>query len=188
METVTKEKEAKLENELAVKFITLISKFAATYDSSIKEWQSYPNVDDIIVKENQQQYIKKISITLKVLLRKAEKNNEIHIQRVLKFTLGLLDLPDLFTNLTKLNLLVNNGITLLQLNNCKEKTEENLKQIMKDNFNPYYINTSYLKTHLINLFKIYFNILHFTWHTFFCIIIIEGMIKWIKSLTIYLNI
>ena len=78
METVTKEKEAKLENELAVKFITLISKLAATYDSSIKEWQSYPNVDDIIVKENQQQYIKKISITLKVLLRKAEKNNEIH--------------------------------------------------------------------------------------------------------------
>ena len=148
METVTKEKEAKLENELAVKFITLISKFAATYDSSIKEWQSYPNVDDIIVKENQQQYIKKISITLKVLLRKAEKNNEIHIQRVLKFTLGLLDLPDLFTNLTKLNLLVNNGITLLQLNNCKEKTEENLKQIMLlyltnviRNFNCSYQNT-----------------------------------------------
>lgn len=30
------------------------------------------------------------------------------------------------------------------------KEDENLKQIIKDNFNPYYINTSYLKTHLIN--------------------------------------
>ena len=104
---VTQEKEILLIHELVVKFIKLISKFASQYEPSIKEWPSYPNESDISSSENQLKYIKKLSITLKVVLRKAEKTNNINIKRIITFTIKLLEIPEIFNSLTKVNLLVN---------------------------------------------------------------------------------
>lgn len=145
---VTQEKEILLIHELVVKFIKLISKFASQYEPSIKEWPSYPNESDISSSENQLKYIKKLSITLKVVLRKAEKTNNINIKRIITFTIKLLEIPEIFNSLTKVNLLVNNGISLLQLISEKNKTEEDFKNVMiyyltnvMRNFNYTYQNT-----------------------------------------------
>lgn len=145
---ITQEKEMLLIHELVVKFIKLISKFASQYEPSIKEWPAYPNESDISNSENQLKYIKKLSITLKVVLRKAEKTNNINIKRIITFTIKLLEIPKIFNSLTKVNLLVNNGISLLQLISEKNKTEEDIKNVMiyylsnvMRNFNYTYQNT-----------------------------------------------
>ena len=80
--------------------------------------------------------------------REAEKNLD---------KASYIDVADVFLDTNEINF--NKDVLIIfGKNHCKYcdnlkdiiKKDENLKQIMKDNFNPYYINTSYLKTHLIN--------------------------------------
>ena len=59
-----------------------------------------------------------------------------------------MEIPEIFNSLTKVNLLVNNGISLLQLISEKNKTEEDFKNVMiyyltnvMRNFNYTYQNT-----------------------------------------------
>ena len=68
------------------------------------------------------------------------------------------DVSDVFLDTNEINF-DKDVLIVFSKNNCKYcdsikdivKKDENLKQTIKDNFNAYYINTSYLKTHLINL-------------------------------------
>lgn len=67
------------------------------------------------------------------------------------------DVADVFLDTNEINF--NKDVLLVfGKNNCQYcdmlkdmiKKDDSLKQLIKDNFNPYYINTSYLKKHTIN--------------------------------------
>lgn len=67
------------------------------------------------------------------------------------------DVADVFLDTNEINF--NKDVLIIfGKNNCNYcdslkdiiKKDENLKQVIKDNFNPYYVNSSYLKIHSIN--------------------------------------
>ena len=138
------EEEMKL--NLILNFIKLISKFSNEYYPSIKPWQEFPSTNDLKDKEKNEKYFKKIKITIPILTKHSLKKNQPQIYRVLIFTNNLIQLNDVYESIIKLNLLLNNAITLNQLINIKEEKDINLVMLnylsfIIKNFKSAYNNT-----------------------------------------------
>lgn len=118
--------------ELFINFAKLISKFSSEYTTSLKDWKEFPNESYLENPESKNKFYKKIKLNVHLLLKISVEKKHPQIERILKFTENLLfNENETLDSLVKLNLLVNNGITLLQIcNKAKPPTQEEINQIM----------------------------------------------------------
>lgn len=119
---------SELKVQLMINFLKLMSKFMHLYYDTIKEWEEYPTENDINDEVKFTRFIKKINISIDIILKKAKSADHQHIGRVLLFTKKLLESSYFKSDMTKLNLLTNNSIILLQL--VIAKTDEENKQVI----------------------------------------------------------
>ena len=166
------EEEMKL--NLILNFIKLISKFSNEYYPSIKPWKEFPSTNDLKDKEKNEKYFKKIKITIPILTKHSLKKNQPQIYRVLIFTNNLIQLNDVYESIIKLNLLLNNAITLNQLINIKEEKDINLVMLnylsfIIKNFKSAYNNTFAYLLEIIKDNLCYYNDLkqYFDYEQFF---------------------
>lgn len=117
-----------LKNKLMVSFFKLLSKFIHLYYESIREWEEYPSESDINDELKLTTYMKKIKVAIDIVLKKSMSANHQSIGRVLDFTKQIIEAPNVKSDMTKLNLLTNNTIILLQF--LSAKTEEENNQVL----------------------------------------------------------
>ena len=171
LQTINQEE---IKAKLIINFLKLISKFSTSYYPSIKEWKEFPSIEEISNGSKMKQYLKKVSITIKILLNYSNKKNNSEINRVLTFTSQLLNKSNLIESISNLNLLVNNGVTLIQLNKTQDEKEIKLiminyiSTIMK-NFKITYDNTFAMLFRIIKDNLFYYNDLNhfFDYEKFF---------------------
>ena len=166
------EEEMKL--NLILNFIKLISKFSNEYYPSIKPWKEFPSINDLKEKEKNEQYYKKIKITIPILIKHSLTKKQPQIYRILMFTNNLIQLNDVYESMIKLNLLLNNAITLNQLIQIKEEKDINLVMLnylgfIIKNFKSAYNNTFAYLLEIIKDNLCYYNDLkqYFDYEQFF---------------------
>ena len=160
--------------KLIINFLKLISKFSSSYFKSIKEWKEFPSINEIKDENKMKQYLKKVSITISILLNHSKKKKNIQIEKVLNFTNELINSKNLLESISKLTLLVNNGMILIQLNSAKNENDINLiminyKATIIKNFQINYKNTFAMLFQIIKDNLSYFNDLkfYFNYENFF---------------------
>lgn len=132
--------------KLTLNFLKLISKFSHEYYPLIQEWKEFPSMEELKEKEKMEKYFKRIKITLPILIKQSLSKNQPQVYRVLMFTNNLIQSNDIYQSLIKLNLLVNNIITLIQIIGLKEEKDINLimlnyLSVIIKNFKSAYNNT-----------------------------------------------
>ena len=132
--------------KLTLNFLKLISKFSHEYYPLIQEWKEFPSMEELKEKEKMEKYFKRIKITIPILIKQSLSKNQPQVYRVLMFTNNLIQSNDIYQSLIKLNLLVNNIITLIQIIGLKEEKDINLimlnyLSVIIKNFKSAYNNT-----------------------------------------------
>ena len=132
--------------KLTLNFLKLISKFSHEYYPLIQEWKEFPTMEELKEKEKMEKYFKRIKITIPILIKQSLSKNQPQVYRVLMFTNNLIQSNDIYQSLIKLNLLVNNIITLIQIIGLKEEKDINLimlnyLSVIIKNFKSAYNNT-----------------------------------------------
>ena len=163
-----------LNSKLFINFLKLISKFSSSYFNSIKEWKEFPTINEIKDEIKIKKYLKKLSITISILLNHSKQKKNYQIESVLNFTNELINSKNLLESISKLTLLVNNGMILIQLNSAKNENEINLiminyKTTLIKNFRINYNNTFAMLFQIIKDNLSYFNDLkfYFNYENFF---------------------
>ena len=162
--SLTNAEEIKL--KLIINFLKLISKFSSSYFNSIKEWKEFPTINEIKDEIKMKKYLKKLSITISILLNHSKQKKNYQIEKVLNFTNELINSKNIFESISKLTLLINNGMILIQLNSAKNESEINLiminyKATIIKNFSINYKNTFAMLFQIIKDNLSYFNDLKF---------------------------
>ena len=152
--------------KLIINFLKLISKFSSSYFNSIKEWKEFPTINEIKDEIKMKKYLKKLSITISILLNHSKQKKNYQIEKVLNFTNELINSKNIFESISKLTLLINNGMILIQLNSAKNESEINLiminyKATIIKNFSINYKNTFAMLFQIIKDNLSYFNDLKF---------------------------
>ncbi len=152
--------------KLIINFLKLISKFSSSYFNSIKEWKEFPTINEIKDEIKMKKYLKKLSITISILLNHSKQKKNYQIEKVLNFTNELINSKNLLESISKLTLLINNGMILIQLNSAKNESEINLiminyKATIIKNFSINYKNTFAMLFQIIKDNLSYFNDLKF---------------------------
>jgi hypothetical protein len=155
-----------IKSKLFINFLKLISKFSSSYFNSIKEWKEFPTINEIKDEIKIKKYLKKLSITISILLNHSKQKKNYQIEKVLNFTNELINSKNLLESISKLTLLVNNGMILIQLNSAKNENEINLiminyKTTIIKNFRINYNNTFAMLFQIIKDNLSYFNDLKF---------------------------
>ena len=132
--------------KLTLNFLKLISKFSHEYYPLIQEWKEFPSMEELKEKEKMEKYFKRIKITIPILIKQSLSKKQPQVYRVLMFTNNLIQSNDIYQSLIKLNLLVNNIITLIQIIGLKEEKDINLimlnyLSVIIKNFKSAYNNT-----------------------------------------------
>ena len=145
--------------KLIINFLKLISKFSSSYFNSIKEWKKFPTINEIKDEIKMKKYLKKLSITISILLNHSKQKKNYQIEKVLNFTNELINSKNLLE-------LINNGMILIQLNSAKNESEINLiminyKATIIKNFSINYKNTFAMLFQIIKDNLSYFNDLKF---------------------------
>ena len=152
--------------KLIINFLKLISKFSSSYFNSIKEWKEFPTINEIKDEIKMKKYLKKLSITISILLNHSKQKKNYQIEKVLNFTNELINSKNLLESISKLTLLINNGMILIQLNSAKNESDINLiminyKATIIKNFSINYKNTFAMLFQIIKDNLSYFNDLKF---------------------------
>lgn len=170
----TLENTEEIKSKLFINFLKLISKFSSSYFNSIKEWKEFPTINEIKDEIKIKKYLKKLSITISILLNHSKQKKNYQIEKVLNFTNELINSKNLLESISKLTLLVNNGMILIQLNSAKNESEINLiminyKATIIKNFRINYNNTFAMLFQIIKDNLSYFNDLkfYFNYENFF---------------------
>ena len=160
--------------KLMINFLKLISKFSSSYVNSIKEWKEFPIINEIKDEIKMKKYLKKLSITISILLNHSKQKKNYQIESILNFTNELINSKNLLESISKLTLLVNNGMILIQLNSAKNENDINLiminyKTTIIKNFRINYNNTFAMLFQIIKDNLSYFNDLkfYFNYENFF---------------------
>ena len=158
--------EEEIKPKLIINFLKLISKFSSSYFNSIKEWKEFPTINEIKDEIKMKKYLKKLSITISILLNHSKQKKNYQIEKVLNFTNELINSKNIFESISKLTLLINNGMILIQLNSAKNESEINLiminyKATIIKNFSINYKNTFAMLFQIIKDNLSYFNDLKF---------------------------
>ena len=158
--------EEEIKPKLIINFLKLISKFSSSYFNSIKEWKEFPTINEIKDEIKMKKYLKKLSITISILLNHSKQKKNYQIEKVLNFTNELINSKNIFESISKLTLLINNGMILIQLNSAKNESDINLiminyKATIIKNFNINYKNTFAMLFQIIKDNLSYFNDLKF---------------------------
>ena len=158
--------EEEIKPKLIINFLKLISKFSSSYFNSIKEWKEFPTINEIKDEIKMKKYLKKLSITISILLNHSKQKKNYQIEKVLNFTNELINSKNLLESISKLTLLINNGMILIQLNSAKNESEINLiminyKATIIKNFSINYKNTFAMLFQIIKDNLSYFNDLKF---------------------------
>lgn len=145
--------------KLIINFLKLISKFSSSYFNSIKEWKEFPTINEIKDEIKMKKYLKKLSITISILLNHSKQKKNYQIEKVLNFTNELINSKNLLE-------LINNGMILIQLNSAKNESDINLiminyKATIIKNFSINYKNTFAMLFQIIKDNLSYFNDLKF---------------------------
>lgn len=163
-----------IKSKLFINFLKLISKFSSSYFNSIKEWKEFPTINEIKDEIKIKKYLKKLSITISILLNHSKQKKNYEIEKVLYFTNELINSKNLLESISKLTLLVNNGMILIQLNSAKNENDINLiminyKTTIIKNFRINYNNTFAMLFQIIKDNLSYFNDLkfYFNYENFF---------------------
>ena len=163
-----------IKSKLFINFLKLISKFSSSYFNSIKEWKEFPTINEIKDEIKMKKYLKKLSITISILLNHSKQKKNYQIEKVLYFTNELINSKNLLESISKLTLLVNNGMILIQLNSSKNENDINLiminyKATIIKNFSINYKNTFAMLFQIIKDNLSYFNDLkfYFNYENFF---------------------
>jgi hypothetical protein len=163
-----------IKSKLFINFLKLISKFSSSYFNSIKEWKEFPTINEIKDEIKIKKYLKKLSITISILLNHSKQKKNYQIEKVLNFTNELINSKNIFESISKLTLLINNGMILIQLNSAKNESEINLiminyKTTIIKNFRINYNNTFAMLFQIIKDNLSYFNDLkfYFNYENFF---------------------
>ena len=165
-ENISLTNEEEIKPKLIINFLKLISKFSSSYFNSIKEWKEFPTINEIKDEIKMKKYLKKLSITISILLNHSKQKKNYQIEKVLNFTNELINSKNLLESISKLTLLVNNGMILIQLNSAKNESEINLiminyKTTIIKNFRINYNNTFAMLFQIIKDNLSYFNDLKF---------------------------
>ena len=158
--------EEEIKPKLIINFLKLISKFSSSYFNSIKEWKEFPTINEIKDEIKMKKYLKKLSITISILLNHSKQKKNYQIEKVLNFTNELINSKNLLESISKLTLLINNGMILIQLNSAKNENDINLiminyKATIIKNFSINYKNTFAMLFQIIKDNLSYFNDLKF---------------------------
>ena len=158
--------EEEIKPKLIINFLKLISKFSSSYYNSIKEWKEFQTINEIKDEIKMKKYLKKLSITISILLNHSKQKKNYQIEKVLNFTNELINSKNIFESISKLTLLINNGMILIQLNSAKNESEINLiminyKATIIKNFSINYKNTFAMLFQIIKDNLSYFNDLKF---------------------------
>lgn len=136
-------------------FVKLLSSFMHKY-TKLPTWNNIPSIDQLASQTTLSRVKQKLEITLTILTKRATKESHKEIEHILQFTHQLFKHdPDLLSNVIKMNLLINSGISLTQLiskdqsNEEKEKIMLNYLQGIIKNFYLAYGNTVYRKLETI---------------------------------------
>ena len=81
--------------KLIINFLKLISKFSSSYFNSIKEWKEFPTINEIKDEIKMKKYLKKLSITISILLNHSKQKKNYQIEKVLNFTNELINSKNL---------------------------------------------------------------------------------------------
>ncbi len=165
-ENISLTNEEEIKPKLIINFLKLISKFSSSYFNSIKEWKEFPTINEIKDEIKMKKYLKKLSITISILLNHSKQKKNYQIEKVLNFTNELINSKNLLESISKLTLLINNGMILIQLNSAKNESEINLiminyKATIIKNFSINYKNTFAMLFQIIKDNLSYFNDLKF---------------------------
>ena len=165
-ENISLTNEEEIKPKLIINFLKLISKFSSSYFNSIKEWKEFPTINEIKDEIKMKKYLKKLSITISILLNHSKQKKNYQIEKVLNFTNELINSKNIFESISKLTLLINNGMILIQLNSAKNESEINLiminyKATIIKNFSINYKNTFAMLFQIIKDNLSYFNDLKF---------------------------
>ena len=84
-----------IKSKLIINFLKLISKFSSSYFNSIKEWKEFPTINEIKDEIKMKKYLKKLSITISILLNHSKQKKNYQIEKVLNFTNELINSKNL---------------------------------------------------------------------------------------------
>lgn len=118
---------------LITNYTKLLSKFFAAY-TSMSQWNSIPSPNELKKEEIKKATYKKVKITLNILHKAAVKNNDKEIEHLIKYNLRLFEDENIFSNLSKINVMTGCMITLVKILPVrleKEKVEELMVQFLE---------------------------------------------------------
>lgn len=133
---------------LILNYIKLLSKFFNLY-TNMPEWSTFPTKEELKDEQMKNKIKAKINITLNILYKAAKKANDEEIAHLVQYNHKILEDPNVFTKIAKLNIIIGCGMTLIKIVPVKFNKKE-IENLM----------VQYLKTIITNFYLSYNNTIY----------------------------